>query len=73
MRQADDCLLDGAPAFLAMWALLPGWRWLARAGRLPGVSWLMEQAYRGFLHLRPMLQRWASRLDRARTGGAAGP
>ncbi|MCB2044255.1 MAG: DUF393 domain-containing protein [Rhodoferax sp.] len=42
VRQADGRLLDGAPAVLAMWALLPRWRWLARAGRLPGASWLME-------------------------------
>jgi predicted DCC family thiol-disulfide oxidoreductase YuxK len=57
-------LVSGAPAFLALWAVLPGWRWLARAGRLPGVAWAMEVAYRGFLHLRPRLQRWAARLER---------
>jgi len=69
VRQADGSLLGGAQAFLAMWAVLPGWRWLARIGRVPGVAWVMEQAYRGFLRLRPTLQRWAARLDRAPTGG----
>jgi len=72
VRQADGKLLNGAQAFLAMWAILPGWRWLARIGRVPGAAWLMEQAYRGFLHLRPALQRWAARLDRPATGGSAG-
>jgi predicted DCC family thiol-disulfide oxidoreductase YuxK len=57
-------LLSGAQAFLALWAQLPGWRWLARLGRLPGAAWCMERAYRGFLRIRPRLQRWAARLDR---------
>jgi len=56
-------LLSGAQAFLALWAALPGWRWLALAGRLPGAVWLMERLYRLFLRWRPMLQRWAARLD----------
>jgi len=43
---------------------LPGWRWLARAGRLPGAAWVMEGLYRFFLRWRPALQRWAARLDR---------
>ncbi|MBM3361696.1 MAG: DUF393 domain-containing protein [Betaproteobacteria bacterium] len=63
VQRHDGELLSGAQAFLALWAVLPGWRWLARAGRLPGAAWLMERAYRFFLHVRPMLQRWASRMD----------
>jgi len=64
VRDADGRLLSGAQAFLALWAALPGWRWLARVGRLPGAAWAMERVYRLFLRLRPSLQRWASRLDR---------
>lgn len=64
VRGRDGRLLSGAQAFLALWATLPGWRWLALAGRLPGASWVMELAYRRFLRWRPMLQRWAARLDR---------
>lgn len=63
VQRHDGELLSGAQAFLVLWAALPGWRWLARAGRLPGAAWLMERAYRLFLRGRPMLQRWASRLD----------
>jgi 3-demethoxyubiquinol 3-hydroxylase len=56
-------LLSGAQAFLALWAALPGWRWLALVGRLPGAAWVMERGYRLFLRWRPTLQRWAFRLD----------
>ncbi len=59
----DGQLLSGAQAFLALWAALPGWRWLAMAGRLLGAGWLMERMYRLFLRWRPMLQRWAARWD----------
>ncbi len=53
-------LLSGAQAFLALWAALPGWRWLARIGRVPGAAWVMECTYKLFLRWRPTLQRWAS-------------
>lgn len=66
VRGPDGQLLSGAAAFLALWAVLPGWRWLARLGRVPGVPWLMERGYRGFLRFRPRLQRWAARLDHHR-------
>ena len=56
-------LLSGAQAFLALWSVMPGWRWLALAGRVPGVAWLLERTYRLFLRVRPRLQRWAARLD----------
>jgi predicted DCC family thiol-disulfide oxidoreductase YuxK len=64
VRGRDGELLSGAQAFLALWAALPGWRWLALAGRVPGAAWTMERVYRLFLRARPMLQHWASRLDR---------
>jgi predicted DCC family thiol-disulfide oxidoreductase YuxK len=65
VQRSDGQWLSGAPAFLALWAVLPGWRWLAWAGRLPGAAWAMERIYRLFLRVRPALQRWASRLERA--------
>jgi len=63
VRRSDGELLSGAQAFLALWAVLPGWRWLAWIGRVPGAAWTMERTYRLFLRGRPTLQRWASRLD----------
>jgi predicted DCC family thiol-disulfide oxidoreductase YuxK len=61
VRSRDGELLSGAQAFLALWAALPGWRWLAMAGRLPGATWAMERGYRYFLRWRPALQRLAAR------------
>jgi predicted DCC family thiol-disulfide oxidoreductase YuxK len=63
VRSRDGELLSGAEAFLALWAALPGWRWLALAGRLPGATWTMERTYGLFLGWRPTLKRWAARLD----------
>ena len=57
VRQKDGRLLSGAAAFVALWSVMPGWRWLGKIGRLPGVTPVLEWLYLGFLHLRPSLQR----------------
>lgn len=67
VERADGSRLHGAAAFVAMWQRLPGWRHLARLAQLPGMLTLLEWAYRGFLHLRPHLQRLARRWDAPRT------
>lgn len=58
----NGAVTSGARAFLVLWERLPGWRWLARIGRVPGAAALLEWGYRGFLRVRPLLQRWAARL-----------
>lgn len=58
---SDGTRLDGARAFVAMWERLPGWRWLARFSKLPGMIQMMEGAYRGFLKVRPTLQKLAGK------------
>ena len=64
VQHADGRVESGARAFLALWAMLPGWRWLARLGRLPGMPTLMEGLYRLFLVFRPALQRVVRRGSR---------
>ena len=65
VQKADGSRLQGAAAFAAMWDRLPGWRWLARMSRWPGMLWLLERAYNGFLTVRPVLQSLARRLEPA--------
>jgi predicted DCC family thiol-disulfide oxidoreductase YuxK len=59
----DGLQISGAAAFVELWLVMPGWRWLGRVGRIPGVTPVLELAYRGFLHLRPYLQRWARQAE----------
>jgi demethoxyubiquinone hydroxylase (CLK1/Coq7/Cat5 family) len=61
--RADGSLASGARGFVALWAALPGWRWLARLAALPGVTPLMELGYRAFLRLRPAMQRVAAAFE----------
>ena len=63
VRTAQGEMLSGAAAFVALWLLYPGWRWLGRFGSLPGMPPVLEVLYRGFLRLRPRLQRLAKRFD----------
>ncbi|MBU6377721.1 MAG: DUF393 domain-containing protein [Gammaproteobacteria bacterium] len=61
VRLPDGRVESGARAFVELWSRLPYWRWLARLARLPGVTPLLELAYRGFLRIRPAMQRIAGR------------
>lgn len=63
VQRSDGQMLSGAAAFVALWSVLPGWRWLARLANLPGVTPLLELLYRGFLKVRPLMQKAARALD----------
>ncbi|MEM8690007.1 MAG: DUF393 domain-containing protein [Pseudomonadota bacterium] len=52
-------LLSGASAFSRIWLELPRFRWLGALTQHAPISWLLERAYRGFLHVRPHVQRLA--------------
>jgi predicted DCC family thiol-disulfide oxidoreductase YuxK len=60
----DGQLLSGAAAFAAMWRAIPLLRPLGLIARVPSVLFVMEAVYRGFLRVRPALQRRARRLAR---------
>ena len=71
VRTSDGALHDGAEGFVAMWNELPALRPLARFARLPGVLPILERLYRGFLRVRPVLQRVVGAYDRRRARRAA--
>ncbi len=60
-QEGEGPLLSGAAAFAAMWRAIPVLRPLGLMARNGAVLWLLERAYRGFLKLRPSLQRLARR------------
>lgn len=52
-------ILSGATAFAAMWRAVPALRWLGLLARWRPLELALEGAYRGFLVIRPYLQRLA--------------
>ncbi|WP_424927723.1 thiol-disulfide oxidoreductase DCC family protein [Amaricoccus tamworthensis] len=72
VRQPDGKLLSGARAFVAVWDTLPGWKWAARLAKIPGVTPVLELAYRAFLPFRPFLARTlGKRLKAAQARGGS--
>ena len=57
VRNSEGELRNGAAAFVTMWERVPRLRLLAKFARIPGVLSLLELGYRGFLRVRPLLQR----------------
>jgi|AACY02.3.fsa_nt_gi Uncharacterized protein conserved in bacteria len=57
IRDEHGQLRDGADAFITVWRHTPGFRWLATLLSPRPIKWLLEQAYVGFLPMRPYLQR----------------
>lgn len=51
----DGKLVSGAEAFLTIWAAIPILAPLSWLRYIPGVPWVLERAYRGFLKIRPWL------------------
>jgi demethoxyubiquinone hydroxylase (CLK1/Coq7/Cat5 family) len=66
VQRADGQVLSGAAAFVALWATLPGWRYLAMAAKLPGATPALELIYRAFLRIRPQMQGVAKAFEAPR-------
>ncbi len=50
-------MLTGVEALLAMWECVPGFRWLARFTRIPGIRQLSTVGYAIFAWVRPKLPK----------------
>lgn len=57
VRDSEGRLVSGAAAFGAMWLALPRWRWLGWLVTRRPITPIAEAAYRGFLKVRPAIQR----------------
>lgn len=56
-REGDGDLVSGAAAFAAMWRAIPVLAPFGHLAKAPPLLWLLERAYRGFLKIRPRLQK----------------
>ena len=61
VRLPDGTLESGARGFGALWSVMPGFGWLGSFAQSRAGEPAMEAAYRGFLKVRPMMQRAAAR------------
>ena len=57
VQRPDGELVSGARGFIALWRELPKWRRLGFICSTTGLPGLLELAYRGFLEIRPAVQR----------------
>lgn len=62
-RERGGPLVSGAAAFAAMWRAIPVLRPLGLLARFRPALWTLERLYRGFLFVRPWLQRRLRRMD----------
>lgn len=56
-QERGQPIVSGAAAFAAMWRAIPVLKPLGLLARMPPVLWILERIYRGFLLIRPSLQR----------------
>lgn len=61
-QERGQPIVSGAAAFAAMWRAIPVLRPLGLLARFRPVLWLLERLYRGFLKIRPWLQRRVRRI-----------
>lgn len=59
-------VLSGAAAFVYLWSLLPGWRYLSYVAKIPGMLTVLELTYRFFLKFRPSIQAWVKSKEKTK-------
>lgn len=59
-------VLSGAAAFVYLWSLLPGWRYLSYVAKIPGMLTVLELTYRFFLRFRPSIQAWVKSKEKTK-------
>jgi predicted DCC family thiol-disulfide oxidoreductase YuxK len=60
VRLADGSYRVGLAAFVAVWEVLPHYRWLARLAQTPGIAQIMRAGYAAFAAVRPLLPKRAN-------------
>ena len=61
-QESGEPIVSGAAAFASMWRAIPALRPLGLLARFRPVLWILERLYRGFLLIRPWLQRRVRRM-----------
>ena len=61
-RERGEPVVSGAAAFAAMWRAVPILQPIGLLARFRPVLWILERMYRGFLVIRPWLQRRVRRM-----------
>ena len=56
-QELGEPIVSGAAAFAAMWRAIPVLRPIGLMVRFRPILWILESMYRGFLVIRPWLQR----------------
>ena len=56
-QELGEPIVSGAAAFAAMWRAIPILRPFGLMARFRPILWILERMYRGFLVIRPWLQR----------------
>jgi len=69
VRLPDGTLETGSRGFGELWSVLPGFGWLGKLARSRMAHPALELAYRGFLRVRPMAQRFAAKVEPRVTRG----
>jgi predicted DCC family thiol-disulfide oxidoreductase YuxK len=62
-RERGKPVVSGAAAFAAMWRAIPLLRPFGLLARFPPALWILEHMYRGFLVIRPWLQRRVRQME----------